>query len=222
MLETSDVTASTVLERIWNLLDDVFEKLAHQRLDDVLQHWETAHRLPGQLVADWCTHVPLCRLDVHVQGETVISDAAIAIKMLRVVGLHQASRAEVLYNAGGKYETERIESCFRNTFGQYHKHERKLGLDPTPSYRNRRDQRDQRGRVQPREGSRVMGRFGRGGKFAGSRKTHVQEHVVNDNEVYLEEQEDSEDEQHSEYDSHLTADNVTGPQVYLENGDDQS
>ena len=107
VLEITDVTASTGLERIWNLLDDAFEKLAHQRLDVVLHHWEQAHRLPGQPLADWCTHVRRSRLEVQEQDDSVISDAALASKMLRGAGLPHASRAQVLYNAGGKYEAER-------------------------------------------------------------------------------------------------------------------
>ena len=61
-------------------LDNVFEELAYERLDDVLQHWETAHRLPAWPVVDWCTHVRRCRLDVHELDETVIRDAALASK----------------------------------------------------------------------------------------------------------------------------------------------
>ena len=56
VLEISDVTALAGLERICNLLDIVWEKLAPQRLDDGPQNWEAAHRPPGQPVADWCTH----------------------------------------------------------------------------------------------------------------------------------------------------------------------
>lgn len=52
ILEIADVTAPAGLERISNLLDDAFEKLAHERLDDVWQHREHAHRLLGQPMAD--------------------------------------------------------------------------------------------------------------------------------------------------------------------------
>ena len=74
VLEITDGTAPAGLDRIWNLLDDVFEKLAHERLGDVLQHWETAHRLP---VAGWYAHVRWCRRDAHEQDETVISHGAL-------------------------------------------------------------------------------------------------------------------------------------------------
>ena len=38
VLEIPDVTAPIGLKRLWNLLNDVFQKLAHKRLlDDVLQ-----------------------------------------------------------------------------------------------------------------------------------------------------------------------------------------
>ena len=54
----------------------------------------------------------------------------------------------------------------------------------------------------------------------------MQEHAVNDSDGYLEVYEDCKAEQPSEYESHPPADqegdNVTGPQVYLEDGDDQT
>ena len=60
--------------------------------------------------------------------------------MLRGAGLPHASRAQVLYNAVGKYEAERIESCLRNMFGRYHESERKLGILTKPGFRSPRDQ----------------------------------------------------------------------------------
>ena len=48
--------------------------------------------------------------------------------------LRGAAFAEVLCSAGGKYEAERIESCFQKMFGLHHEDEGRLGLGAP--YRN--------------------------------------------------------------------------------------
>ena len=56
VLEIEDIAMETGVERIWQLLDDAYEKMAHEKLEGVWHKWERAHRLPGQLMADCCTH----------------------------------------------------------------------------------------------------------------------------------------------------------------------
>ena len=72
----------------------------------------------------------------------------------------------------------------------------------------------------PRKPTRGVGQVRSWWKVRWITKNFVlQEHAVNDTEEYLEEHEDDEEQHHSEYDSHLAADqeedNETGPQVYF-------
>eukprot|EP00973_Karenia_brevis_P000373 53631-Karenia_brevis.AAC.1 len=69
--------------------------MAHERLDDVLAQWETAHRKPGQPMQDWCIHLRKLRMEVQVQDtSTTISDRTLASKMLRGSGLPRQARAQ--------------------------------------------------------------------------------------------------------------------------------
>ena len=48
IIEFADFEKGNVLDLIWKIYDDAFEKMAHQRLDDTNNDWERAHRKPGQ------------------------------------------------------------------------------------------------------------------------------------------------------------------------------
>ena len=117
----------------------------------MLQHWETAHQLPGQPVADWCTHVRRSLLDAHEQDGTVISDAALTTKML----------CATLVTC-----TKRTESCLRSMSGRYHENERKVGLDAMQTAGIIETNEISVVVVNPVKALEGVGRFGRGGKFA--------------------------------------------------------
>ena len=128
VLEGSDFKDDDSLETIWNIYDDAFEKMAHERLDDVLARWETAHRKPGQPMQDWCIYLRKMRLEVQVQdGTTVISDRTLASKMLRGSGLPRQQRSQVLFNCGGLYESTRMETVLKATYGTIQHSERRTG-----------------------------------------------------------------------------------------------
>ena len=47
-LELPDVRSDQGLQRIWNILDDAFEQMEHERFAAAWQSLESAHRHPGQ------------------------------------------------------------------------------------------------------------------------------------------------------------------------------
>lgn len=134
------------------------------------------------------------RLEVQEQDDSVISDAALASKMLRGAGLPYASRAQVLYNASGKYVAERIESCLRNMFGRYHESERKLGRTVKPGFRKPRDQRRRFQHPGSRDGGQSFGSLHPSRK----RRTFFQEDA-NDECEAEEEYDDNEDDGSAEH-----------------------
>ena len=114
VIEAKDFEQDAVLDVIWGIYDNAFEKMAHERLDDVQREWEQAHRRPGQPMQDWCTYLRKQRMEVQIQDpNTVISDRSLASKMLRGSGLSQTQRAQVLWNSGGVYDSERMETVLK-------------------------------------------------------------------------------------------------------------
>ena len=61
-------------------------------------------------------------------GTLVISDKQLACKMLRGAGLPYDKKAQVLFNCGGVYEPQRMETVLRVSFPRIGESERKLGL----------------------------------------------------------------------------------------------
>ena len=77
---------------------------------------------------DWCIYLRKLRLEVEVQDTgTKVSDRTLASKMLRGSGLPRASRAQVLFNSGGLYDSDRLETVLKVTFGGIQHMERRTG-----------------------------------------------------------------------------------------------
>ena len=75
VLDDADFARDDALDTIWRIYDDAFEKMAHERLDDVLASWEVAHRKPGQPMQDWCIYLRKLCMEVQTQDpSTTISD----------------------------------------------------------------------------------------------------------------------------------------------------
>ena len=82
---------------------------------------------------------------------STISDEALAVKMLRGSGLVKKEKAQVLFNAGGLMESEKIETVLKITHGdiqiaerrsgqavhQKHDHRQERGRDQKPKYHNK-------------------------------------------------------------------------------------
>ena len=82
-LELPDVRSAQGLQRIWKILDDVFEQMEHERFAAVWRAWESAQRHPGQPMADWIGTLKKLKLELKEQDATTLSDEAVAAKVLR-------------------------------------------------------------------------------------------------------------------------------------------
>ena len=79
ILEPEDLDRDDALEIIRNIYDDAFEKMDHERLDEVHIRWEKAHRRIGQPIMDWISYVRKLRLELQVQDpSSSISDRGLA------------------------------------------------------------------------------------------------------------------------------------------------
>ena len=82
VIDPEDLQNEDCLNVMYRILDEAYEHMSHERLDDILQEWETAHRRHGQPMQDWCTYLRKLRLELQAQdGDTMISDQALASKM---------------------------------------------------------------------------------------------------------------------------------------------
>ena len=128
VLGKDDFEREDVLELVWGIYDDAFEKMAHQRLDDLNSEWESAHRRPGQPMQDWCVYLRKLRMELQIQDpDSNISDRSLASKMLRGSGLVRVARAQVLWNCGGLYDSNRMETVLKVTYSDIQKTERRTG-----------------------------------------------------------------------------------------------
>ena len=117
IIKLQDFEKGDVLDRIWQIYDDAFEKMAQQRLDDVHTEWEQAYRKPGQSMQYWCVYLRKVRLELQAKDpESTLSDKALASKMLRGSGLTKEAQAQVLWNCCGTYDSQRIETALRVTY----------------------------------------------------------------------------------------------------------
>ena len=158
ILNIEDINSPEGLERIWQLLDDAFENMQHERLREAWKRWESAHRAHGQPMADWCTLLRRYRMELEEQDTTRISDGCLANKMLWHAGLPSREAHQVFYNSGCKLQSDAIETCLKSIHGKFHMNEKQLsrphaGLRPQPQRFARhgvRDQRSANGRFLPR------------------------------------------------------------------------
>jgi len=152
ILEVQDFEKTDVLALIWQVYDQAFERMAHERLNDVHDNWEKAHRRPGTPMQDWCNELRRLLFEMKAQDPgTTISDEALAVKMLRGSGLVKKEKAQVLFNAGGLMESDKIETVLKITHGdiqiaerrsgqavhQKHDHRQERGRDQKPKYHNK-------------------------------------------------------------------------------------
>ena len=129
ILEISDLERPDGLDMVWQILDQAHEKMEHERADDAYDGWESARRRHGQSMEEWISHIKKIKLEMEAHDEdVVISAKQMASKMLRGSGLPSEKRAQVLFNAGGKYVPDRIATVLRVTYPRLHEAERRSGL----------------------------------------------------------------------------------------------
>ena len=126
IMEPEDLRKSDALNMIYNIFDDSFEKMDHERLDGVHQEWEKAARRPGQPMTDWITYVRKKRMELQLQDSaSAISDTALASKMLRGAGLSHKERSQTMFNCGGLYDSKRMETVLKVAHSKLHEQEKK-------------------------------------------------------------------------------------------------
>ena len=129
ILEISDLERPDGLDMVWQILDQAHEKMEHERADDAYDGWENARRRHGQSMEEWISNIKKIKLEMEAHDEdVVISAKQMASKMLRGSGLPSEKRAQVLFNAGGKYVPDRIATVLRVTYPRLHEAERRSGL----------------------------------------------------------------------------------------------
>ena len=80
---------------------------------------------------DWLVYVRKKRMEVQLQDpKTSISDDGLASKMLRGSGLSQKVKAQVFFNCGGVYDSKRMETVMKATYGKLHDSERRSYMTP--------------------------------------------------------------------------------------------
>ena len=67
VMEPEDLKQADALQTIYDSFDDAFEKMDHERLDQVYQEWERAHRGPSQPVVDWALDLRKKKLESQLQ-----------------------------------------------------------------------------------------------------------------------------------------------------------
>ena len=94
VIEPEDLQEPGTLAVMHRIFDETYENMSHERLGDLLNEWETAHRRQGQTMQEWCTYLRKLRLEVQVQdNQTKVSDQALASKMLCSSWLTSPQRA---------------------------------------------------------------------------------------------------------------------------------
>ena len=98
-------------------------------MDEAYTNGAQARRRHGQSMDEWITYLKKVRLEVEAHdGAVVISNRLMASKLFRGAGLTTEKRAQVLFNCGGKYDPERMETVLRVTYPKLHETERKQGV----------------------------------------------------------------------------------------------
>ena len=199
VLEVSDLKRPDGLATVWKILDRAHEQMEHERADDAYGAWEQARRKPGQTIDEWLTYLRKTKLEVEAQDSTlVISDKQLASKMLRGAGLPYDKRAQVLFNCGGVYEPQRMETVLRVSFPRIGESERKLGLVVPRARQGLRGEVHDNRPVSKRNDDRT-----REGRYRDTKTVHecddVQEYTEEDgeedeNEVFSPDDGDQEDE----------------------------
>jgi len=175
ILEIQDLEGKEGLNMVWRILDQAHEKMEHERMDEAYANWEQARRKHGQSMDEWITYLKKVRLEVEAHdGAKVISLREMASKMLRGAGLSTEKRAQVLFNCGGRYDPERVETVLRVTYPKLHETERKQGV------------------VVPRE--RVLSSHRNGGNFSRGAPGKPRPEVRKVNEVHEVEEDQGTDE----------------------------
>ena len=115
-MELQDLERDDILQVIWQILDRNYEQLIHERVDDAYSAWDNLSRRPGQSMEDYITRVRRVKLEMEsMDSGSIISDQALASKMLRGAGLTLDKRAQALIKCGGIYDPERLETVLRVT-----------------------------------------------------------------------------------------------------------
>ncbi len=129
VLDVEDMELEGGLSMLWSILDKAHEQLEHERADDAYASYEKASRRPGQSMDSWITYLRKTKMEVEAQDPgKVITDREFASKLLRGANIPRPQRAQIYFNCGGKYVSERIETVLRITFPNISSMESKAGL----------------------------------------------------------------------------------------------
>ena len=151
ILELEDFQEGRIMEMIWQIFDNAFEKMEHQRLHEVNTVWEKAHRKHGQPMQDWCNYLRKARLDLQIQNTgSTISDKSLASKMLRDSGISTTAQSQVLFNCGAEMNSLRMENVLMTMHSDIQHHERRNGqVVPHKKRYDKYERRDNKDRGRP-------------------------------------------------------------------------
>ena len=128
LLEPEELKSAQALDTIFRLYDEAFETMSHEKTDLAWSAWENASRKHGQPMADWCIYLKKIKLELACQDSaSTLSDVAVASKLLRGARLEPQKKTQVLFNAGGIYNSEKIETVLKVSFPKIQDVEKRLG-----------------------------------------------------------------------------------------------
>ena len=126
ILEVDELQSPEGLAMVWSILDRAHERMEHERLDEAYAAWDAARRKHGQSMDEWIVYLRKVKLELETQDTSVvITSKMLASKMLRGAGLIAEKRAQVLFNCGGVYDPDRLETVLRVSFPRVHEQERR-------------------------------------------------------------------------------------------------
>jgi hypothetical protein len=128
IFEPDDLEDPDILNQIWAILDGQHEQLAHVRTDEAYKAWEQAHRKHGETMHQWINNLKKIKMELEAQdNEVVISKRMYASKLMRGSGLSSRERAQVIINAGGNYEYDKLTNVLLYMHADVHDTDHKKG-----------------------------------------------------------------------------------------------
>lgn len=129
-------------QRVMALLEEAYGSRSDERFESARVAYEQYRRLPGQPVAQYIAQLKRLRSEFLAEDpHTVISDKNFSQKLLARAGLSKRERMDVFYNAGGQYNTKKIEHVLRFRCSHIHEDEgrsKSSGSRPDHHQRQRR------------------------------------------------------------------------------------
>ena len=114
------------LQRMLNLLEETYGSRSDERFETARTAFEQYRRSPGQPVSQYIAQMKRLRIEYLAEDDqSVISDKAFAQRLLSRAALSKKERMDVFFNAGGRYEANRIEKVLRFRCSHIHEEEHK-------------------------------------------------------------------------------------------------